>query len=154
MRAAVFHGPHQPPSIEEVATDTPGPRELRVRTGARLGVRRDPPSPAGCLAVLDRPREPQGAEYLGVHDLVVGLIGDLGQRAVIGIDRRVADHDVDRAEGFARLGPQLLHFLLAADVAGNGHRPAALPPDRPGHFLAGGQVAGGKPHPPPEALSS
>ncbi len=34
MRAAVFHGPHQPLSIEEVEIDTPGPREMIVRTVA------------------------------------------------------------------------------------------------------------------------
>ncbi|MCH8162320.1 MAG: alcohol dehydrogenase catalytic domain-containing protein, partial [Chloroflexi bacterium] len=34
MRAAVFHGPHRPLSIEEVEIDTPGPREMIVRTVA------------------------------------------------------------------------------------------------------------------------
>ncbi len=34
MRAAVFHGPHQPLVIEDVAMDTPMPREMIVRTVA------------------------------------------------------------------------------------------------------------------------
>ena len=34
MRAAVFHGPHQPLSIEKVEIDTPRPREMIVRTVA------------------------------------------------------------------------------------------------------------------------
>ena len=37
MRAAVFHGPHRPLSIEEVEIDTPRPREMIVRTVASGG---------------------------------------------------------------------------------------------------------------------
>ncbi len=32
MKAAVFHGAHQPLTIEDVTLDAPGPREVRVRT--------------------------------------------------------------------------------------------------------------------------
>lgn len=34
MKAAIFHGPHQPLTIEEVAIDNPGPREVLIRTAA------------------------------------------------------------------------------------------------------------------------
>ena len=34
MQAAVFHGAHQPLTIEEVAIDEPGPREVIVKTAA------------------------------------------------------------------------------------------------------------------------
>ncbi|HCV00851.1 MAG TPA: alcohol dehydrogenase, partial [Dehalococcoidia bacterium] len=34
MKAAIFHGPHQPLTIEEVDIDDPGPREVIVKTAA------------------------------------------------------------------------------------------------------------------------
>jgi len=34
MKAAVFHGPHQPLTIEDVEIDAPGPHEVLVRTAA------------------------------------------------------------------------------------------------------------------------
>ena len=34
MKAAIFHGPHQPLTIEEVAIDAPGPHEVVVETAA------------------------------------------------------------------------------------------------------------------------
>ena len=34
MKAAVFHGPHQQLTIEEIAIDDPGPREVIVKTAA------------------------------------------------------------------------------------------------------------------------
>jgi 6-hydroxycyclohex-1-ene-1-carbonyl-CoA dehydrogenase len=34
MKAAVFHGPHQPLEVQEVPTPAPGPGELRVRVAA------------------------------------------------------------------------------------------------------------------------
>jgi len=34
MRAALFHGPHQPLTIEDVEIDSPGPHEVLVRTAA------------------------------------------------------------------------------------------------------------------------
>ena len=34
MKAAVFHGPHEPLTIEDVEIDKPGPREVLVKTVA------------------------------------------------------------------------------------------------------------------------
>jgi S-(hydroxymethyl)glutathione dehydrogenase/alcohol dehydrogenase len=50
MRAAVFHGPHQPLSIEEVEIDAPGPREMIVRTVASGVCRSDAPYVDGLYA--------------------------------------------------------------------------------------------------------
>ena len=34
MKAAVFHAPNQPQTIEDVEIDNPGPREVLIRTAA------------------------------------------------------------------------------------------------------------------------
>ena len=34
MKGAIFHGPHQPLTIEEIKIDTPMAREIVVRTAA------------------------------------------------------------------------------------------------------------------------
>ena len=59
------------------------------------------------------------------------------------VDRRIADHDIHLAPGGDGLVNQRLTFILAPDIAGNGHGLPALGLDGIHHFLAGINFAGG-----------
>ncbi len=61
--------------------------------------------------------EPVVGFHIGAHDLVEGLVGDVHLRAVIGIERRVADQNVDASPFLARLVHEVLDLLLVVDVA-------------------------------------
>src|SRR5205085_2208116 len=71
---------------------------------------------------------------------------DVEQRAVIGIDRGVADQDVDLAKVLGRTRDQRLDFLPPRDVAGNNVGIAACSTNSGGHFLAGLSLAAGNHH--------
>jgi hypothetical protein len=87
--------------------------------------------------------QPDVALDVGGHDLVEGLVGDVEQRAVIRIDRGVADQDVDLAVMAGRTLDQRLDLLAARDVAGNDMRVAARLADALCDFLAGVGLAAG-----------
>ena len=90
--------------------------------------------------------QPDVALDVGAHDLVEGFIGDVEQRAVIGIDRGVADQDVDLAVMFYRARDQRLDLGFARDVAGNDMGVAAGFADAVGYGLAGVRLAAGDHH--------
>jgi len=77
--------------------------------------------------------------HIRAHDLVEGLVGNLHLRPEIGIERRIADEDVDSAECGAALRHKVLQLLLVIDVGGDRHShfgPARLV-DVVRHLLAG-----------------
>ena len=63
--------------------------------------------------------KPEIALHVGIHDLVVGILSDAGHRAVIGIDRGIADEDIDFAPMPDRAGDEGVEFLTARDIAGD-----------------------------------
>ena len=87
--------------------------------------------------------EPDVALDVGAHDLVEGLVLDVEQRAVIGVDRGVADEDVDLAVMLCGARDQRLDFLAARDVAGDDMGVAAGLLDAFGDFVTGVRLAAG-----------
>jgi hypothetical protein len=68
------------------------------------------------------------ADDVVVEDLAELVVGDAGQRAVIGVGRGVADADVDLAERRLGLVDQVLQVLLRGDVGRDrDRRPLAVP---------------------------
>ena len=68
--------------------------------------------------VCDQLREPEVGLHVGRHDLGEGVIGDLGERAVVRVDGGVADDDVDAPPGSAGFLDQAFELGLAPHVAG------------------------------------
>jgi len=91
-------------------------------------------------------RKPEVGFDVGRHDLIKNLIRHGHGRAEMRVDRRIADHDIHLAPGGDGLVYQRLTFILAPDIAGNGHGLAALGLDGFHHLLAGIQLAGGYHH--------
>src|SRR5258708_2081473 len=91
----------------------------------------------------DHIAEPEIAPDIAVHDAVEGVVGYFGKRPEIGVDRGVADEDVDRAEGLPRLVDEPLQRRLVADMGGDANRLAARPLDAGDDFLAGLGLAPG-----------
>jgi hypothetical protein len=94
------------------------------------------------------PRQPQIAEDIVDHHPLEHFVGQLFERAVMRVDRGVADEDVDAAPCLARLGDEILQLRLVGDPRGDGDRFATLGADRRRHLLAGCGVAGRDHHPP------
>ena len=72
MKAAVFHGAHQPLTIEQVELDVPGPHEIRVRT-AYAGI---PPRVEYSVTPAGRTLEP-----------VLTALADWGRTHAVGASR-------------------------------------------------------------------
>ena len=71
--------------------------------------------------------QPVVGDDVVVEDLAELVVGNAGQRAVIGIGRGVADQHVDLAEGAVGFVDEMLQVFLGRDVGGDRDRAYLLP---------------------------
>jgi hypothetical protein len=87
--------------------------------------------------------EPEIAADVGIHDLVIGFLGDVGEWPVVRIDGCIADQNIDTSPFFERCIDKGAKLKLVGNIAGEGQRLATFGSDLIGDsntalFLAAG----------------